>query len=434
MTQLSIATFQFDVTPPLGSPLCGGGVLPAKKVVDPLTARGLMILSDASPIVLCAVDWVGIGNGGHDAWRRTLSEAAGTTPDRVSVHTVHQHDAPGCDFSVEELLAARGLGNAMFNADFARIALERSSDAVKAALRSPRQVTHLGQGRGKVHQVASNRRMLGPDGKVEHVRFSSCGDAVVRALPEGTIDPYVRLISFWQEDQPIASLTYYATHPQSFYGRGGVSADFVGLARTLREATLPDVSHIHFSGAGGNVAAGKYNDGSPTNRLALAHRLVEGIEEAWASTTKTAIGPDDITWQAESIPLPVRDSLVDAEPKLLGVLDDSDASSSQRIAAARNLVWVRRCKSGNHPIASRLQLGSASVLHMPGELFVEYQLAAQEMLPDEMVCMAAYGDYGPGYIGTEIAYSQGGYETGPVSRVAPEVEGVLMGALRDLLS
>jgi hypothetical protein len=47
--------------------------------------------------------------------------------------------------------------------------------------------------------------------------------------------------------------------------------------------------------------------------------------------------------------------------------------------------------------------------------------------------MAAYGDYGAGYIGTAIAYSQGGYETSPVSRTAPEVEAVLMAAMRQLL-
>ena len=47
--------------------------------------------------------------------------------------------------------------------------------------------------------------------------------------------------------------------------------------------------------------------------------------------------------------------------------------------------------------------------------------------------MAAYGDYGPGYIGTKIAYSQGGYETGRVSRVAPQVEKVLMDAMKHFL-
>jgi len=47
--------------------------------------------------------------------------------------------------------------------------------------------------------------------------------------------------------------------------------------------------------------------------------------------------------------------------------------------------------------------------------------------------MAAYGDDGTGYIGTEIAYGQGGYETGTVSRVAPQVEQVLMSAMKKLL-
>ena len=79
-------------------------------------------------------------------------------------------------------------------------------------------------------------------------------------------------------------------------------------------------------------------------------------------------------------------------------------------------------------------MGDARVLHMPGELFVEYQLAAKKMRPDLHVAMAAYGDYGPAYIGTAVAYSEGGYETGPrASNVAPEVEPVLMDAMKQLL-
>ena len=43
---------------------------------------------------------------------------------------------------------------------------------------------------------------------------------------------------------------------------------------------------------------------------------------------------------------------------------------------------------------------------MPGELFIEYQLAAQQMAQDGAeVMMAAYGDYGPGYIGTRSSQS-----------------------------
>lgn len=74
------------------------------------------------------------------------------------------------------------------------------------------------------------------------------------------------------------------------------------------------------------------------------------------------------------------------------------------------------------------------MLHLPGELFVEDQLAAREMRPDLFVALAAYGDYAPGYIGTEISYSQGGYETSPLaSLVAPGVERVLKEAIQQLL-
>jgi hypothetical protein len=81
-----------------------------------------------------------------------------------------------------------------------------------------------------------------------------------------------------------------------------------------------------------------------------------------------------------------------------------------------------------------LKLGSVYLVHMPGELFVEYQLAGQALRPDDTVCMAAYGDYSPFYIGTEVAYSQGGYETQPQSsNVAPEVEKVLTDGMKKLL-
>ena len=65
---------------------------------------------------------------------------------------------------------------------------------------------------------------------------------------------------------------------------------------------------------------------------------------------------------------------------------------------------------------------------------MEYQLAAKAERPDRFVAMAAYGDYGPWYIGTARAYTEGGYETEPrSSNVGPEAEPVLMGAIKKLL-
>ena len=73
-------------------------------------------------------------------------------------------------------------------------------------------------------------------------------------------------------------------------------------------------------------------------------------------------------------------------------------------------------------------------LHLPGEPFVEYQLAAKGERPDLFVAVAGYGDYAPWYIGTAIAYEQGGYETGAAaSNVGAEAEPILSEAIRKLL-
>lgn len=429
---LTITTFQTDVTPPLGSPLCNGGVKPVMDIATPLTARGVVLLGAGEPIVLCAFDWVGIANESYDRFREALAEATGTTSQRVALHTLHQHDAPGSDFATERLLSEHGLERRYSNADFDADVMERIAEAAKAALRSVQPVTHIGLGAGKVERVASNRRILGPDGHVAIQRQSSGGrNPAAREAPEGTIDPLVRLVTFWNEDKPAAVLTYYATHPQSYYGQGLVNWDFVGMAREMREKALPGVPHIHFNGAGGNVAAGKYNDGSKENRPVLAQRLADGMHLAWKSQHKRPITAADVGWQVAPAAMPVRDTLVDQ--KLLAKVVDPQSKERDRLRAARDLIFLRRTVDGHRIPLSCLRLGTARILHMPGELFVEYQIAAQQMRPDDFVAMAAYGDYGPGYIGTSVAYTQGGYETGIVSRVAPQVEQILTGAMKTLL-
>ena len=156
------------------------------------------------------------------------------------------------------------------------------------------------------------------------------------------------------------------------------------------------------------------------------------MEAAWKATRKTPLKAENIEWRIKPIVLPLRDMYQDVSI-MESVLKDPRAGTSNRIRAARNIAWSRRVKAKDPILLSCLRLGKESILHFPGELFVEYQLAAQKLRPNDFVAMAAYGDYAPGYIGDAISYTQGGYETGRVSRVGPEVERVLMSALNELL-
>ncbi len=238
---IRVGTFDVDASPPVGSPLAYD---PTKGVETPLSCRGIVLVGAGKPIVLCAVDWIGISNGGQTVFRESLAKAADTEPQRVAVHTLHQHDAPRCDFSADELLSEYGLGGVGFDPDFARDVVNRAAAAVKVALDEAKPVTHLGIGAGIVEKVASNRRILGPDGKVKHTRWTACRDPEIRAFPVGTIDPELKMISFWNGEEPIAVLTYYATHPQSYYRTGLANPDFPGLARNARQQGT-GVPHIH---------------------------------------------------------------------------------------------------------------------------------------------------------------------------------------------
>ena len=224
--------------------------------------------------------------------------------------------------------------------------------------------------------------------------------------------------------------SYYACHPQSYYRTGVPSPDFPGIARFIRGQAVPEALHVHFNGAGGNIGAGKYNDGSKENRMLLAGRLADGMKRAFEATEKAPLATQDVGWQSVPVTLPVAEHLKEAE--LVKALRTEPAKGY--IAKADQLAWLKRCQAGHQVPIACLRVGKARVLHLPGELFVEYQLAAKAMRPDLHVMMAAYGEYGPGYIGTASAYGEGGYETSTgASNVAPAVEAVLMGAMRQLL-
>jgi hypothetical protein len=426
---LRLATFDIDATPPVGSHMAYDPV--TNKWDLGLRARGVVLLGTGDPIVLCAIDWIGIANEGYDAFRNALASAAGTSPARVAIHSLHQHDAPDCDFSAEQILKEAGMDARQFEGTFQRQALSNLATAIKLAIPRAQPVTHLGLGEARVEKVASNRRIFGPNGKVRAVRYTACADAVLRAEPEGTIDPVLSQVIFWNGEAPLAVLSYYATHPQSYYRTGIPNPDFPGLARFERQLSVPEALHVHFNGAGGNIGAGKYNDGAKTNRAVLASRFEDAMRRAWETAKREPISLAAVGWAVESVSLPPSKHL--SREKLESAVKERDPNLTLRGEASR-LAWLRRCEAGHKIDVTCLKLGRARILHLPGELFVEYQLAAKAARPDLFVAMAAYGDYGPWYIGTAVAYEEGGYETEPrSSNVAPEVEPVLTNAMQKLL-
>lgn len=392
--RLRLAWFRADVTPKVGATLYTG---PARSIADPLDARGFVLFGAGEPLVLVSIDWCEIRNSSYALWRRELAAAAGTTPERVLLTCVHQHDAPYTDSGAQSILEEHGSPDPLFEPAFETEAIRRVTAALKAA--RPRRVTHIGSGQARVEQVASNRRYVLPDGKVSYGRTSATRDPAIRAMPEGLIDPWLKTITFFDGAKPLVALHCYSTHPMSYYGKGDVSWDFPGIARARIDGEIRGVFHIYASGCSGDTMAGRYNDGAPSQRPVLAGRLATAMAQAFAAASHLPLG--EVRFRAATLQFAPRHKAAD----LLPLLRNPATPRRQRLDAALGLSWLARIA---RPIdVPCLDFGPICLTLLPGEAFVQYQLWAQQERPQSFVMAMGYGECAPGYIPTSADVRDG---------------------------
>ena len=426
--ELYLSTFRFDVTPPTGHSLCGGWIKPVVGVDDPLEAIGYVLQGAGKPIVVCVVDWTGILNTAHGKWRQALADAAETTIDRVAVQCVHQHNAPFACLDAEEIVQAQGDLPHIVEPDFFQRCLDAGHKAVRESLKQSVAITHVAHGEARVERVAGNRRIIGLDGTVLSQRGSASQKPEHHRFPEGLIDPMLKTVAFYQGDRKLLAAHYYACHPMSYYGDGMVSADFCGLARRQRQKQEPGCVHLYFNGCGGNIGAGKYNNGSRQARVELTQRMLAGIVRSEADLQPEPI--ESIAWTTSDI-LPPLNPAFDEET-LMGTIANQSNPVVSRNRPSYTVAFIRRIQAMTPITLSSLHVNEVSLLHLPAECFVEYQLRAQATAPDRFVACAAYGDGGPWYVPTQEAYPQGGYAVG-VAWCAPEMDPLLCSGIRSML-
>ncbi len=426
---LKLSSFTVDVTPPKGHSLCGGWITPVLDVTDSLQAHGIVLQGAGKPMVMVALDWTALSNGGHLLWRERIASAVDTTPERVAIHCVHQHNAPFACLEAQAIVDAQGDLPHIVMEDYFHDCSQRTAKAARLSMSNAQPVTHIGKGEAKVEKVASNRRIYRDEnGVIKAMRGSSCKDPKLRAMTEGTIDPMLKTISFFNQNQRVAAIHYYATHPMSFYGDGLVSSDFVGIARKQLQQEQKDCHHIYFTGAAGNVSAGKYNDGSKPVRAVLAQRILQGMK---ASLENTSVSPiRTVSWSNVAILPEVRSTFNKEE--LNKIISNKDGSVVSRNRPSYMLAWLNRVERKQPIILSSLGINDIATLHLPAESFIEYQLRAQKLAPAKFVATAAYGDGGPWYLPVKEEYPAKGYEV-RVAFCEPSVDDVMTTGIKQLL-
>ena len=97
------------------------------------------------------------------------------------------------------------------------------------------------------------------------------------------------------------------------------------------------------------------------------------------------------------------------------------------------LSWRRRLDANEPVDIPLLDFGSAQLLLLPGEAYVEFQLAAQKLRPDSFVMTLGYGESATGYIPTEKHRQENDTNLHDWYWVGQGAEEKLLAAMRRLL-
>ena len=416
--------FKVDVTPAVGLDLA---YCPNNKVDSPIYVGGVILDDGATRVVWCTCDYIYICGETYEDWQRKIAEAAGCPPENVFLHSVHLHDsmrvAPefnppagavdddGKPIPLEGSdpeYVAKSIGD--ITAEIARLVAD---DAWVP-------IAELKTAETRVGGLAANRRLVDESGKCVEMRFSMVTDPALQAWPTGLIDPMLRTVALVKEDGGIyAALHFYATHPQSAYRRSMVSGDVPGWAVRYACEKTPDTLHFYFNGCGANISLGKYNPSADGEAIAvLGTRLGEYLVKNLSLLEDRASGPIRLYRAVVSIPYdPER---VNPEHKTWGT----------RAYFEKTIDHWRTA-----PI-TRFNAGEVNILSFGlSELGIEYQLYAQELVPENFLAVAGYGNGIYRYMPVAKAFEEGGYECSLYAgMVTPEIEPALKAGIREVLA
>lgn len=434
--QLSAGAAMVDISPPEGTHLAGSGAgdhRPTRAVLDPLYAKTIVFEAGGRRVCLVILDLTIVTGEYTDRIRAAICEQTGIERDAIMVQATQTHSAPSLgyfmldpDFPLEtseETEYLRGAERAYGD----RAAAAAVEAVVEAAGRL--QPVRIGLGRGVSGDLAFNRRGIRRDGTIVMPRPQGrerqpFGISEVCYL-EGPIDPEVGVCCVQDMNgRPLAFLMHYTCHPVNAYGNRETflvaSADWPGAwAGEMQRALGPDVVPLVVNGCCGNINPWHPfdSDFQPDHRRmgrglsSLSERIVRNMKfegEAVLDTRIEKIGlpfreiPDERLREVDAIltghPNPPREADGQVDPRWF------------RAASTRS---VELCRQRDGEFSYEIQafrIGDLGIVGLPGEPFVEGQLALKLNSPASYLFPAHLTTHYVGYLPTREAYPRGGHE------------------------
>ncbi len=390
-----------EITPPLDVGILmssgRGEWAPFEGVRLPLYVRAVVVDNGQTRVGLVALDLLGLAGeavGGMENFKRRVSAHAGHAlqSEQIVLTSTHTHSGP-------ESLALSDLYRTEQFQNWVKTLAERIGEALCDATRSLRPC-RLMVGSIPAPGLSVNRRVKTARGIVSH-RAVRPTDVVHG--PEGPTDDEVRVAAFVDPSgRPMAVLVNATAHPVYEMCIKQVSPDYPGEMARLLEQRHPRTTALFFQGAAGNINPPQVSTGA-ADAQRHGRQLADPVDRALGSLRP--VQESDLAMRWRPMKLPAR--TIQGEPQ------------AEPLVATLGAV----------------RLGSAAMVFLPGEPFVEIALEIREASPFDFTAVVGYSEDYIGYIPTDRALKSGGYEAGPGrwSRVASGSEPIVRREATELL-
>jgi hypothetical protein len=430
--QIRIGAAEAVITPPLGVSMAGYfRDRRADDVLDDLYARAVVFRAGDQAAALVVCDLIGLESEDTGAVRKEIERRTGIPAAHVMICCTHTHTGP--------VLTARPSLEMYPDEAYMAVLRRKLSDVVQLAdqRKSP---ASLRAGSGHVEGIAFNRRYWMKDGTLRTNPPYKSEEIARRA---GPIDPELGMLLVSDEaGRPVALVNVYALHPDEIGGTG-FSADYGGVESRILKQVLDascvvacpngccgDINHIDFISGDDRFRHGVM--AAERSGSTLAGEAIRQLVSLWP-VEEPVLAAGSQSLQAQ-LRVPDDEELAWAEMMVKNEMDGGFDVHGLDIVAAHRMLAIKGLGLSEMTLeVSAITVGDVALVGLPGEIFVELGLAIKDGSPFPRTQVMELCNATPGYVPTEKAYGEGGYEA-TNSRFQPGTGEALVEAAVELLN
>ncbi|MDE2817644.1 MAG: hypothetical protein OXM03_07885 [Chloroflexota bacterium] len=422
-TSLQAGAATANITPWLGIEVPGSHrTRYAEGVDDELLAKALVIDNGDMRIALITCDLIVMPQGMADRAKERIAARCDIPPENVMINATHTHTAAG----VADLL---GTGEDKAYVEWAPL---KMADAVEVATHRM-QAARIGFATAHEDRISFNRRWHMRDGTVRMNPGAGNPDLVKPTYPK---DPEVTMLYVEGADgRPIAAVSNFVLHYVGTDNGLAISADYFGHFHRLIQRYLdPQCVGMVWNGTSGDINNNDYS--GKIRWTASGHKQAIKMANVLAGHLITEI---QLMEMQDELVLGAAVGTFDFERK---DITDEDLAMAEKILAVPagtytgydsgpfswvvgqtlphglSDVYAVECQrlaqmplSHSAPVQA-LRLGDASIVALPGEIFVEFGLNIKQQSPASPQFVVSLANGYIGYVCTDKALTEhGGYET-----------------------